>query len=124
MQFFDPVEQVVGPRQILRPEVELLEHGEIPADRLAEVTVAIVDGPSADQLVSLPNLAFVQSTWAGVEAIIPAVPEGVAGGVFAEFRTSGLKRSRKGGDLEILSDWLTYLWSADGAQRDGEPGLW
>jgi glyoxylate/hydroxypyruvate reductase len=59
-------------------EVELLEHGEIPADRLAEVTVAIVDGPSADQLVSLPNLAFVQSTWAGVEAIIPAVPEGVA----------------------------------------------
>lgn len=59
-------------------EVELVEHGEIPADRLTEATVAIVDGPSADQLESLPNLRFVQSTWAGVEAIIPAVPDGVA----------------------------------------------
>jgi len=60
------------------PEVEVIEHAEVPATRLVEATAAIVDGPSVDQLVSLPNLAFVQSTWAGVEAIIPAVPDGVA----------------------------------------------
>ena len=60
------------------PEVDVVEHAEIPVGRLPEATVAIVDGPSADQLASLPNLALVQSTWAGVEAIIPAVPDGVA----------------------------------------------
>ncbi len=60
------------------PHVELVEHADIPADRRSEATVAIVDGPSADQLASLPELALVQSTWAGVEAIIPAVPDGVA----------------------------------------------
>lgn len=59
-------------------EVEVVEHARIPIGRLGEATVAIVDGPSTDQLESLPNLALVQSTWAGVEAIIPAVPEGVA----------------------------------------------
>ena len=59
-------------------DVEVVEHGEIPDGRLGEATVAIVDGPTADQLESLPNLALVHSTWAGVEAIIPAVPEGVA----------------------------------------------
>jgi glyoxylate/hydroxypyruvate reductase A len=60
------------------PDVDLVEHPQIPVTRLTEATAAIVDGPSADQLASLPNLAFVQSTWAGVEAIIPAVPQGVA----------------------------------------------
>ncbi len=60
------------------PGVELVEHADIAPDRRAEVTAAIVDGPSAEQLATLPNLAFVQSTWAGVEAIIPAVPAGVA----------------------------------------------
>ena len=59
-------------------DAEVVEHARLPATRLAEATAAIVDGPSADQLASLPNLAFVQSTWAGVEAIIPVVPEGVA----------------------------------------------
>ncbi len=58
-------------------ELDVVEHAEIPVGRLPEATVAIVDGPSADQLASLPNLALVQSTWAGVEAIIPAVPDGV-----------------------------------------------
>ena len=59
------------------PDVDLIEHAEIDPARLSEATVAIVDGPSADQLASLTNLGLVQSTWAGVEAIIPAVPEGV-----------------------------------------------
>jgi glyoxylate/hydroxypyruvate reductase A len=59
-------------------DVELIVHEEIAESRLDEATVAIVDGPSVDQLATLPNLALVQSTWAGVEEIIPAVPEGVA----------------------------------------------
>jgi len=59
------------------PDVDLIEHAEIDPARLGEATVAIVDGPSADQLASLSNLGLVQSTWAGVEAIVPAVPDGV-----------------------------------------------
>ena len=58
-------------------DVELVVHDQLAESRLDEVTVAIVDGPSADQLATLPNLALVQSTWAGVEEIIPAVPHGV-----------------------------------------------
>lgn len=60
------------------PDMDLQVHAEISADRLVEPTVAIVDGPSAEQLSSMPNLRLVQSTWAGVEAILPAVPDGVA----------------------------------------------
>ncbi|MEM1332007.1 MAG: glyoxylate/hydroxypyruvate reductase A [Actinomycetota bacterium] len=47
-----------------------------PADRDA-VRVAIVDGPAPEQLDALPNLEWVQSTWAGVEAILAVVPEHV-----------------------------------------------
>jgi len=60
------------------PEVDVVEHAELTDEQRATVTVAIVDGPSADQLETLPNLALIQSTWAGVEEIIPVVPDGVA----------------------------------------------
>ncbi len=59
------------------PDLDLQVLGEIAPERLHEPTVAIVDGPSAEQLSTIPNLRFVQSTWAGVEAILPAVPDGV-----------------------------------------------
>lgn len=59
------------------PTVDLRMLSAIPEDRLADVTVAIVAGPSATQLASMPNLRLVQSTWAGVEAVLPAVPDGV-----------------------------------------------
>jgi glyoxylate/hydroxypyruvate reductase A len=59
-------------------DIDVVPLDEIVVSRLDEVTVAIVDGPSADQLAALPNLALVQSTWAGVEEIVPAVPIGVA----------------------------------------------
>ncbi len=60
------------------PEADVVVHGDIEAERLSEVTVAIVDGPSAEQLASMPNLALIQSTWAGVEKILPVVPDGIA----------------------------------------------
>lgn len=60
------------------PEAEVVEHGELSSEQLGAVTVAIVDGPSAEQLAGMPDLVLVQSTWAGVEKILPAVPEGVA----------------------------------------------
>lgn len=59
------------------PNVDLQPLSAVPVERLADVTVAIVAGPSADQLASMPNLQLVQSTWAGVEAVLPAVPDGV-----------------------------------------------
>jgi glyoxylate/hydroxypyruvate reductase A len=64
---------VAGLQQALG-DVELAVHAEMPPDLLENVTVAIVDGPSAEQLVTMPRLEFVQSTWAGVEAILPVVP--------------------------------------------------
>lgn len=60
------------------PDAEIVEHADVPASRLGEATVAVVDGPSAEQLATLVNLELVQSTWAGVEAILPVVPDGVA----------------------------------------------
>ncbi|MEM1333651.1 MAG: glyoxylate/hydroxypyruvate reductase A [Actinomycetota bacterium] len=50
----------------------------VPFDELDEAErgsarVAVVDGPSADQLASLPKLQWVHSTWAGVEALIDAL---------------------------------------------------
>ena len=59
-------------------EFDLIPHGDIPIDRLPEATVAVVDGPNEEQLASMPNLRLVQSTWAGVETILPIVPDRVA----------------------------------------------
>lgn len=59
------------------PDLDLRILENIAPARLRGATVAIVDGPSAEQLSMLPNLRLVQSTWAGVEAILPAVPDGV-----------------------------------------------
>lgn len=60
------------------PDAVVTPYAEIDPSQLDGVRVAIVDGPSADQLASMPNLEFVQSTWAGVEKILPIVPKGVA----------------------------------------------
>lgn len=75
---WEPHDELVEQLRAAMPEFDVVVHADVPADRLGDATVAVVDGPSADQLSSLPNLRFVQSTWAGVEAILPAVPEGVA----------------------------------------------
>ena len=72
-----PHDELVVALRNAMPDLELQIHADIPADRLGDATVAVVDGPSAAQLESMPNLRLVQSTWAGVEAILPAVPEGV-----------------------------------------------
>jgi glyoxylate/hydroxypyruvate reductase A len=72
-----PHDALVDALRAAMPDLDLQIHAEIPIDRLGEPTVAIVDGPSSEQLSSMPNLRLVQSTWAGVEAILPAVPDGV-----------------------------------------------
>ena len=72
-----PHDELVEALRRAMPDADLMIHADIPAERLGEATVAIVDGPSADQLASMPNLQLVQSTWAGVEAILPALPTGV-----------------------------------------------
>ena len=73
-----PHDELVDALRAAMPDIDLRVHAEIPAERLSEPTVAIVDGPSAEQLSSMPNLRLVQSTWAGVEAVLPAVPDHVA----------------------------------------------
>ncbi|WP_041298505.1 2-hydroxyacid dehydrogenase [Ilumatobacter coccineus] len=75
---WEPHDELVEQLRAAMPEIDVVVHADIPSERLGEATVAVVDGPSAEQLSSLSNLRFVQSTWAGVEAILPAVPEGVA----------------------------------------------
>lgn len=72
-----PAIALVSELQAAMPNFEVVVHADISEDRLGEPTVAIVDGPTADQLASMPNLQLVQSTWAGVEAVLPAVPDGV-----------------------------------------------
>ncbi|MFN3258045.1 MAG: 2-hydroxyacid dehydrogenase [Ilumatobacter sp.] len=60
------------------PDVELAVLADIAPQRLAEVRVAIVDGPTAEQLATMPALQLAHSTWAGVETVLPIVPAGVA----------------------------------------------
>jgi glyoxylate/hydroxypyruvate reductase A len=74
---WEPHDALVDALRAAMPDIDLQIHADIPADRLNEPTVAVVDGPSIEQLASMPNLRLVQSTWAGVEAILPAVPVGV-----------------------------------------------
>lgn len=74
---WEPFAALVNELRVAMPEFDIVVHADIPAGRLGEPTVAIVDGPTADQLASMPNLQLVQSTWAGVEAVLPAVPDGV-----------------------------------------------
>ena len=59
-------------------DLDLVEEADLTDEQRATVTAVVADGPSAEQLASLPRLAFVQSTWAGVERILPVVPDGVA----------------------------------------------
>lgn len=73
-----PNEQLVAELCAAMPDVDVVEFADIDAGRLDDVVVAVVDGPSGDQLARLPSLELVQSTWAGVEAVVPAVPEQVA----------------------------------------------
>jgi len=74
---WEPHDALVEALRAAMPDLDLQIHADIPTDRLHEPTVAIVDGPSIEQLSTLPNLRLVQSTWAGVEAILPAIPDGV-----------------------------------------------
>jgi glyoxylate/hydroxypyruvate reductase len=57
------------------PEFHVVALDEVPRNRLAEIEVAIVDGPDPDQLAELANLQWVQSTWAGVEDLVAGLPE-------------------------------------------------
>ncbi len=46
------------------------------------------------------------------------------GGILAEFRTAGVGWTRRA-TLDVLSPWLTYVWSPTGPLGDPhEPGLW
>lgn len=59
------------------PEEQVVQPG--PALDRAAVTVAIVAAPPAGSLQALPNLAFIQSLWAGVDGLMadPTVPRHV-----------------------------------------------
>jgi glyoxylate/hydroxypyruvate reductase A len=59
-------------------DADVVEVDRIDSARLGDVRVAVVDGPSAAQLDRLVNLEFVQSTWAGVEEVLPVVPPHVS----------------------------------------------
>jgi glyoxylate/hydroxypyruvate reductase A len=74
---FGPNDALVDHLRDALPELDIVVHADVSPADLATARVAIVDGPSADQLLTMANLELVQSTWAGVEAIIPAVPSGV-----------------------------------------------
>lgn len=70
-------DRLVDELRAAMPEFEIVLHAELTDEQRAAARVAIADGPSADQLATLSNLELIQSTWAGVEQIIPIVPGGV-----------------------------------------------
>jgi glyoxylate/hydroxypyruvate reductase len=59
------------------PEFEVVALHDVAPERLVEIDVAIVDGPDPEQLATLPNLRWVQSTWAGVEALLAGLPHNI-----------------------------------------------
>lgn len=56
-------------RQVL-PEVQIVPIEEINADQIPLCEVAIVANPDPAQLLTLPNLKWVHSLWAGVERMV------------------------------------------------------
>ncbi|SAK97987.1 D-isomer specific 2-hydroxyacid dehydrogenase [Caballeronia pedi] len=50
-------------------------HALTPAQR-TETTIAIVANPAPEDVAALPNLAWIQSLWAGVEQLVAGLPAG------------------------------------------------
>ncbi|MGA9278827.1 2-hydroxyacid dehydrogenase, partial [Ilumatobacter sp.] len=71
-------EELIARLAAAMPDALVMNFADVDPSRVGEITAAVVDGPSAEQLAAMPNLAFVQSTWAGVEAVVPTVPPTVS----------------------------------------------
>ena len=97
----DHPELVVALRHAL-PELDIVEIDALTPDHRSGVRVAIVDGPLREQLTTLPDLEWVQSTWAGVDAVIDAVPEHIE---IARMIDPELTRTMS----EAVLAWTLYL---------------
>ena len=67
-----------------------------------DVRVAIVDGPDPADLLLLPRLDWVQSTWAGVDTLLEALPD--------EVSIARLVDPQLGATMaEAVAAWVLYL---------------
>ena len=102
------------------PDHDVVEDADLGDDGRARVTVVVADGPNAEQLARLPRLAFVQSTWAGVEQILPIVPDGVAVARMVDPQLTATMS-------EAVLAWTLYLhrdmprYAAQQQRRDWKP---
>lgn len=64
--------------EALSPDLTLRPLAALSAAARTQARVAVVANPDPAELAGLPNLAWVQSLWAGVERLAPHLPEHVA----------------------------------------------
>jgi glyoxylate/hydroxypyruvate reductase A len=84
------------------PGVDVPSADELADHDLADVRVAVVDGPDPTDLARLPRLEWVQSTWAGVDALLGVLPDEVA--------IARLVDPELGATMaEAVAAWVLYL---------------
>jgi glyoxylate/hydroxypyruvate reductase A len=60
-----------------RIDIEVRDFAACSLEEREATEVAIVAAPSAEELRALPKLDWVQSLWAGVDTLVPVLPQGV-----------------------------------------------
>lgn len=75
----------------------------VPADQLPQVEIAVVASPQPEKLMSLPNLKWIQSLWAGVEDILSS-------GIDPDISIVRLKDPQMAESMaEAVLAWTLYL---------------
>jgi glyoxylate/hydroxypyruvate reductase A len=84
------------------PGVDVPTADELADHDVADVRVAVVDGPDPADLALLSRLEWVQSTWAGVDAVLETLPEDVS--------VARLVDPQLGATMaEAVAAWVLYL---------------
>ncbi|MEM8794502.1 MAG: glyoxylate/hydroxypyruvate reductase A [Pseudomonadota bacterium] len=91
---------------------------DLSADRRRAARFAIVANPDPNEVAALPNLAWVQSLWAGVEGLIAALPEHIG---ISRLVDADLGRTM----AEAVLAWTLYLHRDMPAYaRQQSSGVW
>lgn len=69
------VDQTLSQLRLELPEMQICTIDELSTEQRASITVAITANPAPQILDELPNLVWLQSLWAGVEALISPARE-------------------------------------------------
>lgn len=98
----EPHDDFLAALRVALPDVDVPTAAELADHDVADVRVAVVDGPDPADFARLPRLEWVQSTWAGVDALLGLLPDEVA--------IARLIDQHLGATMaEAVAAWVLYL---------------